>query len=45
MILPETNFQNVKVENGISQGDGSKEVAVVAGFPGIDVYKRQVFIS
>ena len=27
MILPETNFQNVKVENGISQGDGSKEVA------------------
>lgn len=36
MILPETNFQNVKVENGISQGDGSKEVAVVAGFPGIN---------
>ena len=36
MILPETNFQNVKVENGISQGDGPKEVAVVAGFPGIN---------
>lgn len=36
MVLPESNFQNVNVENGMSQGDGSKEVAVVAGLPGIN---------
>lgn len=36
MILPEESFQNIKVENGLSVGDGSKEIAVVAGFPGMN---------
>lgn len=36
MILPETNFQNISVTNGMSVGDGSKEIAVVAGFPGMN---------
>lgn len=36
MILPEENFQNVSVKNGISVGDGSKEITVVAGLPGMN---------
>lgn len=36
MILPEENFQNISVTNGMSVGDGSKEITVVAGLPGIN---------
>lgn len=35
MILPEDNFSNVTVENGKTIGDGTKEIALMVGAPGL----------
>ncbi|MDD6275453.1 MAG: hypothetical protein PUB20_01305 [Clostridia bacterium] len=35
IVLSESRFQNITVENGKSVGDGSKQYAIFAGFPGI----------
>jgi hypothetical protein len=35
MILEESSFQNVTVENGKSIGDGTKEIALLVGAPGL----------
>lgn len=34
-ILQESNFTGIKVESGISVGDGTKQIAAVAGAPGL----------
>lgn len=36
MILPESQFQYVEVDNGIVMGDGSKEFVLMAGLPGMN---------
>lgn len=35
VVLSESRFQNITVENGKAVGDGSKQYAIFAGFPGI----------
>lgn len=35
MILSEDNFSNISVENGKSIGDGTKEIALMVGAPGL----------
>lgn len=35
MVLPEPDFSGVKVENGTAIGDGSKEIVVLFGLPGM----------
>lgn len=35
MVLPEPDFSGVKVENGTAIGDGSKEIVVLFGMPGM----------
>ena len=35
MILPEDNFSNVTIENGKTIGDGTKEIALMVGAPGL----------
>ena len=34
MLLPEEKFQNIKMENGATLGDGSKQLAVFIALPG-----------
>lgn len=36
MILSESQFQNISVENGQAIGDGSKEIAMLVGMPGLN---------
>lgn len=36
MILEESQFQNINVENGEVIGDGSKEIAMLVGLPGLN---------
>ncbi len=36
MILSESQFQNISVENGQAVGDGSKEIAMLVGMPGLN---------
>ncbi len=36
MILSESQFQNISVENGQAVGDGSKEIAMFVGMPGLN---------
>lgn len=36
MILPESQFSSIEVENGISIGDGAKEFVLFAGLPGMN---------
>jgi len=35
MILPENSFTNINVENGKTIGDGTKEIALMVGAPGL----------
>lgn len=35
MLLPEENFQNIKLENGAILGDGSKQLAAFLALPGL----------
>ena len=35
MLLPEEKFQNIKMENGATLGDGSKQLAVFIALPGL----------
>ena len=35
MILPENSFSNINVENGKTIGDGTKEIALMVGAPGL----------
>lgn len=35
MLLPEENFQNIKMENGATLGDGSKQLAAFLALPGL----------
>ncbi len=35
MILQEDNFSNISVENGRTIGDGTKEIVILAGVPGL----------
>ena len=35
VVLSESKFQNISVENGRAVGDGSKQYAIFSGFPGI----------
>ncbi len=36
MIVPETGFSNVSVENGTMLGDGSHQIVMMVGIPGMD---------
>ena len=35
MIIPENSFSNINVENGKTIGDGTKEIALMVGAPGL----------